>query len=215
MDRHIIQLLQAGVTSVSNLLLSSYKRLSLSDEEMILIIHLLSFQQEGNRFPTLQQLEERLSMSHLQLVRVLQNLLKSGFLSIDEYIDPTSGIRHEKYNLDPLYEKLAAFLQDHAMAQVSATLEPGWSEPASLYSHFEQAFGRPLSPIEIETMHLWREQDGYSEELILTALREAMSVGKLYIRYIDRILLEWQKQKITNAEQARTYSLRFRRQSTT
>lgn len=214
MDRHILQLLQAGVTSVSNLLLSSYKRLSLSDEEMMLIIHLLSFQQEGNRFPTLHQLEERLSMSHLQLVRLLQNLLKSGFLSIDEYIDPESGLRHEKYNLGPLYARLSVYLQEDAFAQVSAAREPDWAEPSSLYSHFEQAFGRPLSPIEIETMHIWREQDRYSEELILTALREAMSVGKLYIRYIDRILLEWQKQKITTAEEARSYSLRFRRTST-
>ncbi|MFP3380823.1 DnaD domain protein, partial [Bacillus sp. SIMBA_069] len=57
------------------------------------------------------------------------------------------------------------------------------------------------------------EQDGYQEELILTALREAATVGKLHIRYIDRILLEWQKQQITSVEQARLYSLNFRRQS--
>lgn len=213
MDRQILQLLQAGATSVSNLLLSSYKRLTLSDEDMMLIIHLLSFQQEGNRFPTLQQLEQRLSMSSLQLVRVLQNLLKSGFISIDDYIDPVSGIRHERYNLEPLYARLAVLLQEDAQAQVSAARDEARIAPTSLYTQFEQAFGRPLSPIEIETLHIWQKQDHYSEELILTALREAMSVGKLYIRYIDRILLEWQKQNITSAEEARAYSLRFRRQS--
>jgi len=61
---------------------------------------------------------------------------------------------------------------------------------------------------------MWTEQDGYQEDLILTALREAATVGKLHIRYIDRILLEWQKQKITSVEQARHYSLQFRRQQT-
>lgn len=65
----------------------------------------------------------------------------------------------------------------------------------------------------METIQIWTQQDCYSEELIVTALREATSVGKLYIRYIDRILLEWQRQQITSVEGARDYSLRFRRQS--
>ncbi|NGQ97304.1 DnaD domain protein [Brevibacillus sp. SYP-B805] len=211
MDRQILQLLQAGATSISNLLLKSYKRLSLSDEEMMLIIHLLSFQQEGNRFPTLHQLEERLSMSNLELVRMLQHLMKAGFLAIDEYIDPQTGLRHESYNLEPLYERLAAALALDGMAEASAAGEEPSAGPSSLYARFEQAFGRPLSPFEMETLQIWKEEDRYPDELILTALREAMSVGKLYIKYIDRILLEWQKQQITNAEEARAYSLRFRR----
>jgi DNA replication protein len=211
MDRQILQLLQAGATSISNLLLKSYKRLSLTDEEMMLIIHLLSFQQEGNRFPTLHQLEERVSMSNLKLVRMLQKLLKSGFLSIDEYIDPHTGMRHESYNLEPLYERLALLMAGIGMAETGAAEEDIPLGTSSLYAQFEQAFGRPLSPFEIETLQIWKEEDRYPDELILTALREAMSVGKLYIRYIDRILLEWHKQQIKTVEEARSYSLRFRR----
>lgn len=223
MDSHILQLLQEGATSVSNLLLKMYKRMSLADDEMMLIIHLLSFQQEGNRFPTLSELEERMSMSNMRLIQSLQKLLKEDWISIDEFIDPQSGMRHEQYNLTPLYRKLYQTWReqqaDPRMAE--AVIEPYQetaaaldAEPVAIYSRFEQAFGRPLSPFEIESIHIWTEQDGYQDDLILTALREAATVGKLHIRYIDRILLEWQKQQITSVEQARLYSLNFRRQST-
>jgi DNA replication protein len=220
MDSHILQLLQEGATSVSNLLLKRYKQMSMTDEEMMLIIHLLSFQQEGNRFPTLQELQERMSMTQMRLIQVLQKLIKEEWLSIDEYIDPQTGLRHEQYNLTPLYRKLYQNWREQLSS--SRIIEPftdsyaetaagSLSQQTGLYAQFEQTFGRPLSPFEIETIQMWTEEDRYPEELIVTALREAATVGKLYIRYIDRILLEWQKQQITSVEEARHYSLRFRR----
>ncbi|MFS0555595.1 DnaD domain-containing protein [Brevibacillus sp. 179-C9.3 HS] len=218
MDSHILQLLQEGATSVSNLLLKMYKRMSLTDDEMMLLIHLLSFQQEGNRFPTLTELEERMSMTSRRLIQSLQKLLKEDWITIDEFIDPQTGMRHEQYNLTPLYKKLYQTWREQQAdprimepyIEVAVSLD---TEPVAIYARFEQAFGRPLSPFELESIHMWTEQDGYQEELILTALREAATVGKLHIRYIDRILLEWQKQQITTVEQARLYSLNFRRQA--
>ncbi|MGD8189259.1 DnaD domain-containing protein [Brevibacillus ginsengisoli] len=218
MDQHILQILQEGATSVSNLLLKRYKRMALSDKEMMLIIHLLSFQQEGNLFPTLVQLEERLSMTSLELIQLLQRLLKEEYLTIDEMIDEQTGVRSERYNLEPLFRRLYHCLNDEHRA-TSASMDESISEVAAsqhlggVYQQFEHTFGRPLSPFEIETLQIWLEQDRYPTELVLTALREAASVGKLYIRYIDRILLEWQRQRITSVEEARNYILRFRRQS--
>ncbi|WP_126427210.1 DnaD domain protein [Brevibacillus marinus] len=217
MDRQIVvNALQEGATSISNLLLITYKRLSLTDEEMMLIIHLLSFQQVGNRFPTIQQLENRLSMPSVRLIQLLQKLIKDGWLTIDEEVDQQTGMRYESYNLEPLYKRLAERLREEELAVREAVAGTRESAAASvpykgLYNQFEQAFGRPLSPFEIETLHIWVEEDKYPEELIISALREAAAVGKLYIRYIDRILLEWQRQQITSAEEARHYSLRFRR----
>ncbi|MBO8162952.1 MAG: DnaD domain protein [Brevibacillus sp.] len=216
MDRQIFQILKEGATSVSNLLLKTYKRMSLTDEEMMLIIHLLSFQQVGNYFPTIQQLEERLSMPSMRLIQLLQKLIKEEWLTIDEEVDRQTGMRYESYNLEPLYRRLAQCLKEEQLAVMESVSSPRGAAAGAicskgLYNHFEQTFGRPLSPFEIETLHIWVEEDKYPEELILTALREAQAVGKLYIRYIDRILLEWQRQKINSAEEARNYSLRFRR----
>ncbi|WP_232696403.1 DnaD domain-containing protein [Brevibacillus daliensis] len=240
MDRQIRQILKEGSTSVSNLLLKNYKRMSLTDEEMMFIIHLLSFQQEGNRFPTLSELEDRCSMSSLHLIKLLQKLVNDQWITIDENIDHISGFRSESYNLSMLYDRLFDSLKKDFLIQKEAVTNSSQDEAsttssttsvdavqndfmyfsyqeetkqnASMYTYFEQTFGRPLSPIEVETMQIWSEEDGYTDDLIMAALREAESVGKLYIRYIDRILLEWQRNQVTNVEQAKAYSQRFRRQ---
>lgn len=235
MDRQIRQLIQEGSTSVSNLLLKNYKRMSLADEEMMLIIHLLSFQQEGNQFPTLSQLEDRLSMSGLRLIQLLQKMMKDQWIGIDENVDEQTGFRSESYNLSVVYDRLYDCLKQSYQVQreafsdsrqeVAVTSHMDISggpadtmlfsldeeqKPDSLYTQFEQTFGRPLSPIEVETLQIWAEEDGYAEELIIAALREAQSVGKLFIRYIDRILLEWQRNQVNSVEEAREYSQRFR-----
>ncbi|WP_040951135.1 DnaD domain-containing protein, partial [Gorillibacterium massiliense] len=75
---------------------------------------------------------------------------------------------------------------------------------------FEKEFSRPLTPMELETITGWLDQDGYREELILAALKEAVFAGKLHFRYIDRILLEWQRNRILSAEQAKAHSQKFR-----
>ncbi|MBG9772025.1 DnaD domain protein [Brevibacillus laterosporus] len=235
MDRQIRQLIQEGSTSVSNLLLKNYKRMSLADEEMMLIIHLLSFQQEGNQFPTLSQLEDRLSMSGLRLIQLLQKMMKDQWIGIDENVDEQTGFRSESYNLSVVYDRLYDCLKQSYQVQreafsdsrqeVAVTSHMDISggpadtmlfsldeeqQPDSLYTQFEQTFGRPLSPIEVETLQIWAEEDGYAEELIIAALREAQFVGKLFIRYIDRILLEWQRNQVNSVEEAREYSQRFR-----
>lgn len=213
MDR-VIKLMQVGSTAVPNLLLRTYRQIGLTDEEMIVLIHLLSFQQEGVRFPSIQQLENCLTMPVQRLTTLLQKLMKEGWIAIEEEVHPDTGIRSESYRLDGVFRKLL----EHHLGQ-NETVPSDVARPiaeiqeptVSLYDKMEQLFGRPLSPFEIETVQMWTQQDRYPEELILAALREAELAGKLFIRYIDRILLEWQRQNITTAEQARKYSMRFRR----
>ncbi|RXZ80251.1 DnaD domain protein [Paenibacillaceae bacterium] len=79
-----------------------------------------------------------------------------------------------------------------------------------LFSLFEQEFGRPLSPMEFESIGAWIDQDGYADELIRFALKEAVFAGKLHFRYIDRILLEWSRNRITNIDEARSHTQKFR-----
>jgi DNA replication protein len=45
--------------------------------------------------------------------------------------------------------------------------------------------------------------------LILAALREAVFSNKLSFRYIDRILLEWQRNRIRTPEEAAEYAKKF------
>lgn len=83
-------------------------------------------------------------------------------------------------------------------------------ESRSLFSIFEKEFGRPLSPMECETISCWVDEDRYPEELILLALKESVFAGKVHFRYIDRILLEWARNRVKNAQDVKAYSQKFR-----
>ncbi|MEC0170033.1 DnaD domain protein [Paenibacillus graminis] len=83
-------------------------------------------------------------------------------------------------------------------------------ENRSLFTIFEKEFGRPLSPMECETISGWVDQDKYPEELILLALKESVFAGKIHFRYIDRILLEWARNRVKNAQDVKAYTQKFR-----
>ena len=65
-------------------------------------------------------------------------------------------------------------------------------EEVDIYTTFETEFGRPISSMEYEIIRAWLEK-GFSEELILGALKEAVYNGVNNLRYIDKILYEWQR----------------------
>ena len=61
-----------------------------------------------------------------------------------------------------------------------------------LFEIFQKELGRNISPMEYEIINAWLEK-GFSEELILEALKEAVYNGVSSLRYIDKILYEWNK----------------------
>lgn len=69
--------------------------------------------------------------------------------------------------------------------------DPDPAADGEVYQRFEQEFGRPLSPIEVEQVDQW--QDKHSDELILEALKRAVLRGKMGFAYVGRILLDWDK----------------------
>ncbi|MTI82611.1 MAG: DnaD domain protein [Firmicutes bacterium] len=64
----------------------------------------------------------------------------------------------------------------------------------NLYQQFQAEFGRPLSPTEIGQIQNWDKE--MPLELITEALKRAVLGGKFSFKYIDRILLEWQKNNV-------------------
>jgi len=202
---------------IPHALLRFYRKMDLSLEETMLLIQLIGFRQaELNDFPTLEELEERTGLATGELAGKLQRLIKDGFLAIHEDEDTPSGIRYERYNLAGLYERIAGCLAEERRNQ-RRTERPAVPEEEAetvdnLFRIFEQEFARPLSPMECETISVWIDQDRYPEELILLALKEAVFAGKLHFRYIDRILLEWSRNRVRTPEDVRAYSQKFRGQ---
>lgn len=213
--------LTSGTAQLPYALLRYYHQLGLTDSEVLLLIQLLGYRQaEFNEFPTLEELAARMGLAPEGIARMLQRLMRDGYIFIDEHRDEERDIQYERYDLHGLYAKLATCVAEDAAAaraqQMSMNARPNSNsvqieeEERNMFSIFEKEFGRPLSPMECETISSWLDQDRYQEELILMALKEAVFAGKVHFRYIDRILLEWSRNRVKNVQDAKAYTQRFR-----
>lgn len=208
----IIEYLKAGSTSIPNLLLDNYKKIGINDAEFVVIIHLLYFQSRGNYFPSTILLEEKMSLSCDKIMETLQGLLQRGFLFIEDGLEEKSGLIYERYNLEPIFIKLFALLEQQADKKTIKIKQDNKEEATTnIFKSFEQEFGRALSPIEIELISTWLDKDAHSPEIILYALKEAVFSNKLNFRYVDSILFEWQQKGIKNLEQVREHIKKFRK----
>ncbi|MCK6257480.1 DnaD domain-containing protein [Fictibacillus sp. KIGAM418] len=203
--------LSEGTVSIPHVLFKQYRAIGLQDEECMLILHVHTFIESGNPFPTPEELSGRMSISAARCMALLRSFIQQGLLEIDHFEDGEKGMYYEAYSLNPLWEKLLSLLSNQEAEQDQQEKE---NDEENVYSIFEREFGRPLSPMECETLKIWIDQDRHSPALIISALKEAVISGKLNFRYIDRILFEWKKNNIQTPEQARTYGEKFRARQT-
>ncbi len=202
---NVIDLIRNGTVTIPRLLFQHYKSLGLTDIQFALILHLFLFKEEGKSFPSIQEIEERMNLTSTQIMKEMQALIAAQFIDLQQDVDQW-GKMAECYDLDPLFQQLISFVK----LPQAKTKKKEVIIDANLFRVFEQEFGRLLSPREIEYLNQWVDQDDYKMELILAALDESKVVGKLNIRYIDRILLEWSNKNIETVEEARAFALQFR-----
>ncbi|WP_047980066.1 DnaD domain-containing protein [Ornithinibacillus contaminans] len=184
--------------TIPNELLLSYNTIGLDETEVMVLIQIHRFSIQGNFFPTLDELTATLSIDDKACSVILRKLMQRNLLKI-ERLENNHEQLSEAYSLEPLWEKL--FEQP--------VVEDKQNEDGTLFILFEQEFGRPISPFEIETINAWLDEDKIAPSLIKAALRESVLMGKLNFKYMDRILREWKKKGIHSVEQAREASKRF------
>ncbi|MEW9500179.1 DnaD domain-containing protein [Jeotgalibacillus marinus] len=199
------QWIKEGQVSIPAILLKNYSLLGINETECMMLIHIHTYIEKGNSFPTPEELSNRMTLSASECFSVIQKLLKKGVLGIDQ--SSVKDVREESYSLLPLWNTLMnKLIKEQQHEKLTNTLQA----QTDLFTLFEQEFGRPLSPLECETLAMWIDKDNQSPTLIKAALREAVISMKLNFRYIDRILFEWKKQGIETVEQARKQSEKFR-----
>ncbi|WP_417006656.1 DnaD domain-containing protein [Aquibacillus salsiterrae] len=179
-------------------LLRNYLQLGLTETEVIVLLQLHCFYIEGNSFPTPSEIAHFTTLTDQECSQILRKLIQKDLLTIDQIKE--QNVLDEYYTLDKLWSKL------YEPKQVKQETS---EETHNIFILFEQEFGRPLSPFEIETINIWIDEDEQQPSLIKAALREAVLMGKLNFKYIDRILREWKKKGIHSVEQARTHSKAF------
>lgn len=198
--------LQEGNVNIPSTLLTHYKHLKINEKELVLLLQVHYYLERGKDFPTPAEIAAQMTIDINECHELLSQLIRKGFIDILDGNSDT-GIRFERYSLEPLWNKLIEQFLLNNKKEEEALIE---KEESDLYTCFEREFGRPLSPFEIETLNMWVDDDQHEIVIIKAALREAVISGKLNFRYIDRILFEWKKNGIKTIEQAKSHGKKFR-----
>ena len=81
-------------------------------------------------------------------------------------------------------------------------MSDGKSTRREIFQTLEAEFGRPLTPMEMQTVGHWFDQDHFEPDLMLLAIQEAVANNARSLRYIETILVNWQRDNVKTATQA-------------
>ena len=207
-DEKLQRWIEQGTVNMSQLFFRKYKQLNIEDVEAMFIMQLVAFQTEGQPFPTPQDFANRMHLTANDVSLIVQKLMQYGLLQIKQSQD-ILGVYHETYSLMPLWLRLA----EAEIKQVEREEEQ--LAEGELFKMFEQEFGRFLSPMEVETISKWLDEDEHTPTIIQAALREAVIAQKVSLRYIDRILFEWKKKNVKSLADVERQTKQFRSATTT
>lgn len=174
--------------TVDKLVLNKAKEMNLDVNSLILLIYFLN--QKNKEIFNYKKIIEDLNFNEKELLDSISMLKEKKMLSI--YMEKNeSGILEEKVDISSFYDIIFSKLLESNEEKV---------KEQDLFDCFEKEFGRTLSPMEYEIINSWLEQQ-ISNELILAALKETVFNGVNNLRYVDKILYEWNKKGIKNASE--------------
>ena len=181
---NMINLIKDKPLFIPKILINNYKNLKITDEELIVIIVIMSY---GNKvIYNPEEFANEIGGSKRNIMKIIDNLCDKNILSL--VIEKNNRKTYEYISLDCLYDKLFNIVIDNKEDTVMDD---------SIFSIFENELGRTLSPMEYEKIKEW-VTSGNSNELISCALREAVMNGVSNFNYIDRILDSWKKKGYKN-----------------
>lgn len=169
--------------TVPKYVLTYAKELGLDMNSLILLIYFLN--KPNKMIFDYRKIVKDLNFSEKELLDAISILKdKNILLILMEKND--SGILEEKVDISLFYDIIFSKMLNKETEEKSEK---------DLYDTFEREFGRTLSPMEYEIINGWLGQ-GISNSLILSALKEAVFNGVNNLRYVDKILYEWNKKGI-------------------
>ena len=174
------------------------KKLNLNVSELLLLFYFWNFSDSSFDVTNISKL---LKCEEGDILSAFNSLLGKKIITLDSFKD-INGKRTEVINLDYFYK----------MILESINIEKKEQEKVDIYTTFESEFGRPISSMEYEIIRAWLEK-GFSEELILGALKEAVYNGVNNLRYIDKILYEWQRKGYKTMKEVKSRNMESKSES--
>lgn len=190
MNKSLCKVFSEGNISIPIYFIKNYKKFNLELDEFLFLMYLYNLGDNVLFNPG--EFSDKLNVNLTEIMNYVGSLTDKGLIRV-EVIKNDKGYMEEMIILDDFYNKLSLIIMDDVNESKSD------SSKSDVFEIIEKEFGRTLSPIEIEIIRTWLDNN-FSEDLIKEALKEATFNGVSNLRYIDKILYEWAKSGINTVE---------------
>ncbi len=183
---NLLDIIKMGNISISKLLLKNYKKIGLTSDEFIFLSYLMN---EGNNIIlNIEKIAIDMGLNNNEVLGLIQGLKDKDMIDVKVDKDHKK-VTNEYISLESFYNKISVLLLEH--------INTNKNNNSYIFEAFEKEFGRTLSPMEYEIINAWIDSN-ISNELIIEALKEATFNGVANLRYIDKIIYEWNKKGLKN-----------------
>ena len=162
----------------NSLFIKKALELNLSLEEFLMLVY---FDNDYTSYLNMEELSKNIGLSSEKAYEVFTNMLTKKIIDVKTAKD-IEGRLIERVSLDNFYTMI--------MEDEQKVLKE--EKKTDIYAEFETEFARTITSMEYEIINAWLNHN-YSEEMIIGALKEAVYNGVKNLRYIDKILFEWNK----------------------
>ncbi|MBQ2493799.1 MAG: DnaD domain protein [Bacilli bacterium] len=162
------------------LLLEYYKKLGLTENEVLVLLMVNHLLNQKNDWITADMLSLKTNLKTKELDRILSDLVKRGFL---EYVLESARVSLEPIS-KTLWQLFALDVAKNNQNRLSAERAELLSE---IYSYYEKKLGRTLSPFDKDQINQWLD-DGYRVEQIRHALDDALAEGRKTMKSVGKRL---------------------------
>lgn len=182
------------------LLVNYYKNLYLQENEVMVILMIDLCLQRNNTFVSPDLLALKMNYSIQEIDKIYASLSSRGYVVN----------KNENNKLVTSLDGIKDVLMSQFIMENVKKNDANSEDVNNVYSLFENEFGRTLTPFEIDTIRDWLE-NGFTIELIKSALGEAIRNKVRSIRYVDRVLLNYRQQEEMKKEGNTTISEKWRK----
>ncbi|MDR3190007.1 MAG: DnaD domain protein [Lactobacillaceae bacterium] len=192
------QFIASGTTTISNLLLQRYRDVGMTEAELAVFIQTKAMLDQGASEPNTAIIAKYMGTDAKSVFKELESMRVKGLLEFTNQHN-AGGRLTTQVNMQPLYDRLIALVPtDVARVNAEKTAPTIGDEPtrADIFRIIEQEFGRMLTPFELEDVTKWFDVDHFKPVMIKEAVKEAVLNQAYNLKYIQSILINWDKNNI-------------------
>ena len=176
---------------VETLFLKEVLKYNLTLKEFIVLMY---FDNDYDLIFDVKKVSNATCLTEKDTLESFNSLINKRLIKLNSVKDD-NGKLIDKVSLENFYNNL----------RETINLENEEKNENSIFAKFQEIFGKSLSGMDFEIINAWLSK-GFSEDLILTALNEAIKNNAPSLRYIDKILFEWGKKFYKSVDDMKKYN---------